>query len=274
MKAIKASKRAKLKAHGKGKAKATRWDSEEESEDDEWGGGEPGVIKPDIVFFHEDVGDQFPRCVEMDRKQVDLMVIIGTSLEVQPVSDILVHIPHSVPQILINRNALRHANPDICLLGDADTIVQYISYRLGWEMPPSLHTNSPSIPQGPPVVDPEDVRFISSEDYPFMHYLTTKDDLEDVEIGSTTRTSTTPLVSTDSDRTPSPVELPEDSPSPGDEKGTDKAAAMDLEVPETDNHDPVTTTNGHATLDESDSKSDRLDPREDRSERKRSKLSA
>ena len=51
MKAVKASKRAKLKANGKGKAKATRWDSDEESEDDEWEGGEPGVIKVCIALL-------------------------------------------------------------------------------------------------------------------------------------------------------------------------------------------------------------------------------
>ena len=109
-----------------------------------------------------------------------------------------------------------------------------------------------------------------------MHYLTTKDDLDDlddVRTGSVTPTSTTPPVSTESDRTPSPVELPEDIPLLGGDEGDDKAT-IDLEMRETDDHGPNTTPNGHARLDESDSKSDRLDPREDRSERKRSKLSA
>lgn len=41
------------------------------------------------------------------------------------------HLPHSVPQILINRDPITHANFDIHLLGDADTIVRYLCDRLG-----------------------------------------------------------------------------------------------------------------------------------------------
>lgn len=108
-----------------------------------------------------------------DRDKVDLVIIIGTSLKVAPVSDTIcesqsafrdseedglpstasAHLPHSVPQILINKTPIRHINPDvrpyaisircfhkltclqIVLLGNADEIVLYLCRRLGWDLP-------------------------------------------------------------------------------------------------------------------------------------------
>lgn len=55
---------------------------------------------------------------------------MGTSLKVAPVSEILSHIPHRIPQILINRDPISHFTLDICLLGDADVIVQNLCHRL------------------------------------------------------------------------------------------------------------------------------------------------
>ena len=40
------------------------------------------------------------------------------------------HLPHSVPQILINRDPVTHAAFDVHLLGDGDTIVKYLCDRL------------------------------------------------------------------------------------------------------------------------------------------------
>jgi len=64
---------------------------------------------------------------------VDLVLIIGTSLKVSPVAEapglveavgchtprlnlvsaLLGYLPHSVPQILINRTPINHINPDV-----------------------------------------------------------------------------------------------------------------------------------------------------------------
>ncbi|WVQ79889.1 hypothetical protein IAT38_001989 [Cryptococcus sp. DSM 104549] len=145
--------RAKMKkAKGKGKGKANGWDDEDDDEedesDDEWGGGEPGIIKPDITFFGQALDSEFDECLFKDREDVDLLVIIGTSLKVAPVSEVLTHIPHSVPQIFINLTPVHHVKPDICLLGDADSIVTYLSSKLGWSIPP------PTALPDPPSVDP------------------------------------------------------------------------------------------------------------------------
>lgn len=45
--------------------------------------------QPDITFFGEKLTDGFEECLTKDRDQVDLVLIIGTSLKVAPVSDII-----------------------------------------------------------------------------------------------------------------------------------------------------------------------------------------
>ncbi|KAF9266765.1 SIR2-domain-containing protein [Marasmius fiardii PR-910] len=132
----KKSKKSKKKAKGE-------WDSDEEDESD----GPtypPGIMKPDITFFGEKLSDDFDTSLEQDRYNVDLLLVIGTSLKVAPVADILSHLPHSVPQILINKTPIRHINPDIVLLGNADDIVMHLCEQLGWELPPRGPT--PPIP--------------------------------------------------------------------------------------------------------------------------------
>ena len=47
------------------------------------------LSQPDITFFGEKLTDNFEECLVKDRDQVDLVLIIGTSLKVAPVSDII-----------------------------------------------------------------------------------------------------------------------------------------------------------------------------------------
>ncbi|KAM6496830.1 DHS-like NAD/FAD-binding domain containing protein [Amanita muscaria] len=119
-----------------------KWDSDVEDESDvpEY---PPGIMKPDITFFGEKLTDEFDRSLEADRERVDLLLIIGTSLKVAPVADILTHLPHSVPQILINKTPIRHVNPDIVLLGSADDIMLHFCNKLGWKLPPEKEKETP-----------------------------------------------------------------------------------------------------------------------------------
>lgn len=98
-------------------------------------GGEPqdrlGLMKPDIVFFGEQLGENFHNSLESDKSQVDLLIVIGSSLKVRPVALIPKSIPANVPQILINKEPLDHMDFDIELLGDCDHIIQEICLRLG-----------------------------------------------------------------------------------------------------------------------------------------------
>ncbi|GAA6062920.1 hypothetical protein JCM10212_007151 [Sporobolomyces blumeae] len=124
--------------------KVNEWEEESDGDglDGEGSGGDAGVwgygtgwkgkalIKPDIVFFGENLSDEFDRKLLSDRDEVDLLIVMGTSLRVSPVAQLPSHLPHSVPQILINRDPVSHHNFDICLLGDGDTIVKYLCDKL------------------------------------------------------------------------------------------------------------------------------------------------
>lgn len=89
------------------------------------------VMKPNIVFFGEELGDEFHKSLEADKGNVDLLIVIGSSLKVRPVALIPRSIPASVPQILINREPLDHMRFDIELLGDCDNVIHELCLRLG-----------------------------------------------------------------------------------------------------------------------------------------------
>lgn len=132
LEAHRAAEAQRTKVTKKGK-KRKEWDDDSDDRDDDI---QLGIMKPDITFFGEKLNDEFDRALIEDRDKVDLLLVIGTSLKVSPVSEILSHLPHSVPQILINRTPIRHINPDVVLLGNADEIVQYLCERLHWQLPP------------------------------------------------------------------------------------------------------------------------------------------
>ncbi|KAJ7765409.1 SIR2-domain-containing protein [Mycena maculata] len=143
-----AASKSKSKKKNAKKAKGG-WDSDEEDESD----GPtypPGVMKPNITFFGEKLADEFDHSFAADRKEVDLLLVIGTSLKVSPVADILCHLPHSVPQILINKTPVRHINPDIVLLGNADDIIIHLCAKLGWDLPSTNVAPRASISDSPP----------------------------------------------------------------------------------------------------------------------------
>jgi len=110
-------------------------DSEGDTDEEEDGLKGLGVLKPCITFFGEKLSDEFDRSLLLDRKEVDLLIVMGTSLKVAPVSELVGHIPHSTPVILINKTPILHFGMDIQLLGDSDDIVQYLCNRLGWDLP-------------------------------------------------------------------------------------------------------------------------------------------
>ncbi|KAI0186686.1 SIR2-like protein [Xylaria flabelliformis] len=106
-----------------------------------------GVMKPDITFFGEPLPDEFSkRLVKHDRNLVDLVIVIGTSLKVAPVSEVVPFLPAHIPQIYISRTPVSHINFDIDLLGDCDVVVAELCRRAGWDLkhpmvPPNQKVN-------------------------------------------------------------------------------------------------------------------------------------
>lgn len=116
------------------KRRNRRWSADDSSDNDsEYDIPSAGVMKPDITFFGEALPDAFSkRLTEHDRDKVDLVIVIGTSLKVTPVSEIVSWLPAHVPQIYVSRQAVNHINFDIDLLGDCDIVVTELCRRLGW----------------------------------------------------------------------------------------------------------------------------------------------
>ncbi|PNY25465.1 NAD-dependent protein deacetylase hst1 [Tolypocladium capitatum] len=134
-----ASAAAKRKrSAGADKSRRRRWSADDSSGDDddsEYDIPQAGVMKPDITFFGEALPDEFSkRLTENDRDKVDLVIVIGTSLKVTPVSEIVSWLPPHIPQIYISRQAVNHINFDIDLLGDCDVVVTELCRRLEWPL--------------------------------------------------------------------------------------------------------------------------------------------
>lgn len=89
-----------------------------------------GPIKPGIVFFGQPVNLNDYE-LELDAREADLLIVIGTSLRVAPVSEIPKLMKH-VPSILINRATVK-CDFSAELLGECDDVVRTIEYELGWE---------------------------------------------------------------------------------------------------------------------------------------------
>ncbi|EGG21466.1 6-phosphogluconate dehydrogenase [Cavenderia fasciculata] len=60
------------------------------------------VVKPDIVFFGESLPSRFSTMVQADFPKCDLMIVIGTSLQVQPFASLVAMAPANTPRLLIN----------------------------------------------------------------------------------------------------------------------------------------------------------------------------
>ena len=80
-----------------------------------------GLVKPDIVFFGEQLPERFFELADSDLRQCDLLIILGTSLKVQPFASLVGHVREDVPRVLINREEVgTDEQPILKLLGFID----------------------------------------------------------------------------------------------------------------------------------------------------------
>jgi NAD-dependent histone deacetylase SIR2 len=78
---------------------------DDDDSDGEFDIPEAGIMKPDITFFGEKLPDRFFDTLQnVDREKVDLVIVIGTSMKVAPVSEIPNFVHPTVPQIYISRD--------------------------------------------------------------------------------------------------------------------------------------------------------------------------
>uniref|UniRef100_A0A8C5KDL4 NAD-dependent protein deacetylase sirtuin-2 n=1 Tax=Jaculus jaculus TaxID=51337 RepID=A0A8C5KDL4_JACJA len=112
------------------------------------------VVKPDIVFFGENLPARFFSCMQSDFSKVDLLIIMGTSLQVQPFASLISKAPLSTPRLLINKEKTGQTDPflgmmmglgggmdfdskkayrDVAYLGDCDQGCLALADLLGWK---------------------------------------------------------------------------------------------------------------------------------------------
>eukprot|EP00470_Lotharella_oceanica_P010299 CAMPEP_0170191784 /NCGR_PEP_ID=MMETSP0040_2-20121228/52507_1 /TAXON_ID=641309 /ORGANISM="Lotharella oceanica, Strain CCMP622" /LENGTH=294 /DNA_ID=CAMNT_0010439939 /DNA_START=194 /DNA_END=1078 /DNA_ORIENTATION=- len=109
-----------------------------------------GLVKPDIVFFGEQLPDRFFSCAATDFPECDMLIVIGTSLVVQPFASLIGYPPATACRVLINMDRAGEANSagwqgftqgfeftgkgrDVFLQGDCDKVVTALVRELGWE---------------------------------------------------------------------------------------------------------------------------------------------
>lgn len=108
-----------------------------------------GLVKPDIVFFGEDLPERFHKMRKQDFQAADCLLVLGTSLQVAPFNYSILLGGKSIPRVLINNEKvgtvedMRHPEGfrfddkrnfrDLFLEGNCDDIVAEMCTELGWE---------------------------------------------------------------------------------------------------------------------------------------------
>lgn len=94
-----------------------------------------GLVKPDIVFFGEQLPENFHTNRDLPRT-ADLCIVMGTSLTVQPFASLPGFCSDGVPRVLINLEqvgGLGSRTDDVIVLEDCDAGVRKLAAALGWE---------------------------------------------------------------------------------------------------------------------------------------------
>nr|XP_006228735.1 NAD-dependent protein deacetylase sirtuin-2 isoform X2 [Rattus norvegicus] len=112
------------------------------------------VSTSDIVFFGENLPPRFFSCMQSDFSKVDLLIIMGTSLQVQPFASLISKAPLATPRLLINKEKTGQTDPflgmmmglgggmdfdskkayrDVAWLGDCDQGCLALADLLGWK---------------------------------------------------------------------------------------------------------------------------------------------
>lgn len=158
----------------------SRYNSDDTDDDDDFNIPEAGIMKPDITFFRENLPDEFHDRLRHDMELADLVVVIGTSLKVSPVSEVVPSLPPHIPAIYISRTPVGHIDFDIDLLGDCDIVVAELARRAGWNL------NHEMIPVN------QKVHTTLQDGQPHRHIFTTTDNGEDA--GAYVRSPTKPVL--------------------------------------------------------------------------------
>ncbi|KAJ2874724.1 NAD-dependent protein deacetylase sirtuin-2 [Coemansia aciculifera] len=107
------------------------------------------LVKPDITFFGEGLPSRFFELLSEDFAKCDLLIVMGTSLLVQPFASIIDQVGPHVPRLLINRMRVGESKApgvgfdfdgryrktphrDAFVAGDSDEACALLASHLGW----------------------------------------------------------------------------------------------------------------------------------------------
>lgn len=98
------------------------------------------TVKPNIVLFRSSLPKQFFQKVPDDVQDVDLLIVIGTSLHVAPANSLVWRVPRRCMRVLLNREAVGwhlglnfEDNPrDFFAQGDCEPLMLELMHQLGW----------------------------------------------------------------------------------------------------------------------------------------------
>ena len=111
------------------------------------------VVKPDIVFFGEQLPKKFFQLLTVDFKNCDLLIVIGTSLTVRPFASLVQLVSDETPRLMINLTKFETASRierlmgigpgfqfdsednirDVMMQGLCDEMCQELVRKLDWE---------------------------------------------------------------------------------------------------------------------------------------------
>jgi NAD-dependent histone deacetylase SIR2 len=134
----------KSKQEQKPSKKSKKNDSDEDDEDP-FEDASQGVLKPDITFFGEALPSRFDDLLlgpDGDAAKCDLVICIGTSLKVAPVSEIVRVVDRETPQVYINKTPINHNEFDITFLGNCDDVIEWMAEQLSWPFDHKMNKRS------------------------------------------------------------------------------------------------------------------------------------
>lgn len=89
-----------------------------------------GLIKPDVVFFGDEIPEAFYKILRRP-PEADLLLILGTSLNVQPTSKFAIEVAERIPSILVNLEVTQYDDyMTVVLNSDLDEFAEVTRKRL------------------------------------------------------------------------------------------------------------------------------------------------
>ena len=98
-----------------------------------------GHVKPDIVFFGEQLPARFFEAWQDDCDAVEVAVVAGTSLTVHPFAALPSQVGAGALRVLVNKEAVgdfraRRRSTDVVVEGECDAAAEALCEMMGWEL--------------------------------------------------------------------------------------------------------------------------------------------